>query len=120
MTEEFRKQFSEAVKLKESGQLESAKKILLDLAEKDPTSTRTLAVLGDVCWDMGVLNEAANVFKRAIELAPTLEAVSLGLFHSLWKLGRREEALDEIKRFQAISDSEDYREIIKEINEKFD
>jgi hypothetical protein len=45
--------------------------------------------------------------------------VSKGLFHSLWKLGKQVEALEEVKRFQTISDSEDYREIVKEINEKW-
>jgi len=47
-----------------------------------------------------------------------LEAVSLGLFHTLWELEKRAEALEEIKRFQAVADSEDYRQIIREINEK--
>lgn len=119
MKEELKLQFSEAVKLRDAGQLDPAKRILRDLAEKDPRSTKILATLGHVCWDMRALDEAVTVFKRAVELSPTLEAVSLGLFHSLWNLERREEALEEIKRFQSISDSEDYREIVKEINEKW-
>ena len=119
MKEGLKQRFSEAVKFKDAGQFDSAKRLLLDLANEDPESTATFAVLGDVCMDMGVLDEAVTAFKRAVELAPTLEAVSLGLFHSLWKLGRRVEALEEAKRFQSISDSEDYREIIKEINEKW-
>jgi hypothetical protein len=45
MKEELKKQFSEAVKLKEGGQFEPAKKVLLDLAEKDPKSTAIFAVL---------------------------------------------------------------------------
>lgn len=118
MKKEFEKQFSEAVKLKKTGQFECAKKILLDLQEKDPQSTAILAVLGDICWDMQLLEEAVSTFRRAIELSPTLEAVSLGLFHCLWELGKHEEALEEVKRFQSLSDSEDYREIVKEINEK--
>ena len=119
MNEELKKQFSEAVKLKEEGQLESAKKMFVDLAEKEPKSTAIFAVLGHVCYDMGALEEAVKVFKRAVELSPALEGVSLGLFHSLWKLGRQVEALEEAKRFQSNSDSEDYREIIREINEKW-
>jgi predicted Zn-dependent protease len=119
MKEEVTKQFSEAGKFKQAGQFESAKKMLLDLQEKDPQSTAVLAVLGDVYWDMGLLEDAVGVFKRAIQLSPTLEAVSLGLFHCLWKLGRRVEALEEVKRFQCISNSEDYTEIVKEINEKW-
>jgi hypothetical protein len=33
-------------------------------------------------------------------------------------LEKRVEAIEEIKRFQTIADSKDYREIIREINEK--
>lgn len=87
--------------------------------EKDSKSTAILAVLGDVCWDLGELENAVSIFKSAVELSPALEAVSLGLFHCLWKLEKRMEALEEIKRFQSISDSEDYRRIVKEINEKW-
>jgi predicted Zn-dependent protease len=120
MNEQIKKQFSEAVKFKEAGQLKAAKELLIDLAQQDPKSTAILAVLGDVYWDLEELEEAISTFRRAIEIAPTLEAVSLGLFHCLWKLERREEAMEEIKRFQTISDSEDYRQIVKEINEKFE
>ena len=120
MNEELKTQFSEATKLQDAGQLESAKNLLLELAEKDPQSTRILAALGLVCYDLGLWKEAVDVFKRAIELSPALEGVSKGLFHSLWKLERHVEALEEIKRFQTISDSEDYREIVKEINEKWE
>lgn len=118
MKEKYKKQFSEAVKFREAGQFECAKKILLDLQEKDPKSTAILAILGDVYRDMRLLEEAVSAFKRATQLSPTLEAVSLGLFFCLWQLGKREEALEEVKRFQSLSDSEDYREIVKEINEK--
>ena len=109
---------SRAVRLKESGQLEAAKNILIRLAEEKPESTAILAVLGDVYWDQGQLDDAVQTFRRAIVLSPTLEAVSLGLFHCLWKLGRRDEAIEEIKRFQMISDSQDYRDIIEEINKE--
>jgi len=118
MKDHVKNRFSKAVKLIEEKDFGSARQLLLQLAEEDPNSTAILAVLGDVCWEMQLLDEAVFVFKRAIELSPKLEAVSLGLFHSLWKLEKREEALEETKRFMAISDSADYREIIREINEK--
>jgi hypothetical protein len=71
---------------------------------------------GMFTWYMRLLEEAVSIFKYAIELSPKLEAVSLGLFHCLWQLGKREKAMAEMIRYQSISDSEDYREIIKEIN----
>jgi tetratricopeptide (TPR) repeat protein len=119
MKTELEGQFAEAIRLQDGGQLEAAKRHFLDLAAKDPQSTRILTGLGAVCYDLQLWDEAVDVFKRATALSPALEGVSKGLFHSLWKLGRKVEALEEIKRFQAISDSEDYREIVKEINEKW-
>jgi tetratricopeptide (TPR) repeat protein len=116
---ELEEQFAEAIKFQDAGQLESAKKILLALTETDPQSIRILAALGLVCWELGYLEEAVRVFTRAIELAPTSEGMSKGLFHCLWNLERKVEALEEIKRFQTISDSEDYRAIVNEINEKW-
>src|SRR5437667_11989925 len=120
MREQVKQAFSEAVKLKEKGDLNSAKQSLMELAKEEPESTAIWAVLGDVCWDMRLLDEAATIFKRAIALSPKLEAVSLGLFHCLWESGKREEALDEANRFMSIADSGAYREIVNEINEKLE
>lgn len=119
MKEELENQLSKALKFQDAGQLESAKNLLLELTEKDPQSIRILTALGSVYYDTRNWDEAVSVFKRTVELSPALEGVSKGLFHSLWKLGRHVEALEEVKRFQSISDSEDYREIVKEINEKW-
>jgi predicted Zn-dependent protease len=118
MKKEIKKRFSEAVKLKNRRQFEAARTVLLELSGQDTKSKVILATLGDVHWEMGALEEAACVFKRAIELDPKWEPVSLGLFHVLWQLGRRVEAMKEAVRFQSISDSADYRAIVKEINEK--
>src|SRR5205814_1731176 len=119
MKNELKEHFSKAVKLHESGELLSARTSLTELADKDPESATISATLGHVCWDMQLLEEAVVAFSRAVKLSPKFEGASLGLFNSLWRLGRREEALKELERFQAIADSEDYREIIKEINEKW-
>lgn len=120
MREELRARFSEAVTLKEQGELGPARKILLELTEMDSKSPAIFAVLGDVCWDMKDHEAAVIFFKHATELSPTLEAVSLGLFHCLWKLDRRNEATEEVMRFQSVSDSKDYGEIVREINQRID
>ena len=119
MKQELEAQMSEANKLFDAGDFKSARRLYFDLADKDPQSIKILSGLGLTSMKMGLLEEAVGVFNRAVKLAPALEGVSKGLFHSLWDLGRRVEALEEIKRFQAISDSEDYREIVREINEKW-
>jgi predicted Zn-dependent protease len=119
LKEELKVRFAEAVKVRDRDDLNSARQLFLKLAEEDTQSTAIYAVLGDICWDMGLLDEAVLAFGHAVKLSPKLEAVSLGLFHTLWKLEKRVEALEEIKRFQSIADSEDYREIVHEINEKW-
>jgi len=45
---------------------------------------------------------------------------SLGLFHTLWSLGRFQEAYEEAKRFLAIRDSEEYRQMIEEMRSTFE
>jgi tetratricopeptide (TPR) repeat protein len=119
MKAELIKQFSEATKLQDAGQLEAAKNLLLELAGKDTPSMRILAALGLVSYELGLWDDAASVFESGTQMSPDLESVSKGLFHSLWKQGKLVEALEEVKRFQSISDSEDYQEIIREINEKW-
>ena len=119
MKEGLEKRFADAIKLQKDNQLELARNLLLELAQQDPRSVRILAALGSVYYDLGAWDEAASVFRRGIAIAPTLEGISKGLFHSLWKLERRVEALEEVKRFQAVSNSDDYLRIIEEINEKW-
>ena len=120
MKQDLKDSFSEARNLRHSGNLHAAKKTLLELSKQDATSPAIFSVLGDVCWEMELREEAANAFRQATRLSPKLEAASLGLFHCLWELGRREEALEEAKRFQSVSDSENYRKIVQEINERFE
>ena len=62
------------------------------------------------------VEKAVAAFRRATELKPESETASLGLFHCLWEMGRKEEALDEIGRYLKIADCEDYRNILAEIN----
>lgn len=118
MKKELLPKFSLAAKAFDNGKLNSARKMFVELSKKDPESPAIFAVLGDVCWEMQRLNEAVRAFKRAVKLAPKLEAASLGLFLCLLKLGKRAAAQKEMKRFMSISDSRSYREIVSEINAK--
>jgi predicted Zn-dependent protease len=116
---ESRTSFDEAVKLHEAGQLDRAREELLRLSGEDSGSAAIYATLGHVCWDMRRFGEAVTVFKHAVRLSPKFEGASLGLFHCLWEIGKHDEAMDELKRFQLVSDSKEYRQIVEQINEKW-
>ena len=65
MQPDVRKRFDEAVRLKEAGKFEVAEAILVELSKKDPKSTAILAILGDLYWDMQLLEDAVDAFRRA-------------------------------------------------------
>jgi cytochrome c-type biogenesis protein CcmH/NrfG len=79
MKDELRNSFSQAVRLRDSGDFESAAKMLLRLSEQDPSSPAMFSVLGHVCWQMELREEAINAFRCAVRLSPKLEAASLAL-----------------------------------------
>lgn len=64
--------------------------------------------------------DAILSFQEAVRLAPKSELASLGLFHSLWKTGREDDAFEEMKRYQSLNDwsCQDYLDIVAEINHK--
>ena len=71
-------------------------------------------MLGHVQWKLVGLANAIESFKTAVQLAPTLELASLGLFHALWEAGRRDDAFEEMKRFVRLAGpSTEYGEILK-------
>ena len=58
------------------------------------------------------MDDAIALFLRARDIAPKSETVSKGLFHCYWENGEHHEAIQEAYRYLAISDSEDYRQIL--------
>ncbi len=115
MNDGTRSIFDEAVLLKDQQRLPEARALLLEIHLLEPTSPAVLAILADVYWDEGDLENAVKYFRKATELVPYSETVSLGLFHCLWEQEHYDEAFEEIKRFTRSSDSPNYREIVEEI-----
>ena len=110
--------FQEAVKLRDQGKFDEALVVLERLFSKDPRNLAVLFVMEDLNWDLGRLDKAADFFRLAIDVSHNSETASLGLFHCLWKMGEKVEALDEMERFMSISYSKDYEEILNEITER--
>ena len=109
--------FAEANKLKNEDRYFEALELLKQLLPKYPDNFTLLTVAGHVNWELGNLEIAVELFQSAIKGNPDNEAVSLGLFHCLWELDRRDEALKEIRRFMTISYSQDYVDIIAELHQ---
>jgi predicted Zn-dependent protease len=94
-------------------------KILRDLVAEIPGSAMLNATFANTLKAVNDIEPAIEHFQAAVKLAPTSELYSLGLFHIFWSQGRQDDAFNEMKRFMAVSDSEDYREIVTEINSKW-
>ena len=73
---------------------------------------------GYLAWVLslsGRHREAIEQGKVAVQLAPRSERISLLFFRVLWSADERSQALDEMRRFVALEDSEEYAQIILEL-----
>jgi tetratricopeptide (TPR) repeat protein len=109
----------EAIDLKNQQDYAGAVRVLSALVRQYPKCAPAHGLLGSLyLLKLQQVKKAIACFKKTIKLAPKSEMASLGLFHSLWKVRKQTEALEEMKRFQTISHSKDYDEILAEIKEK--
>src|SRR5258707_13560937 len=117
-TDHEKKQFALAQERSKLNDLPGTIEILRNLVAENPESAMFNATLANSLKAEGDIDTAIEHFQKAVKLAPKSELYSLGLFHSLWRQEKREEAFDEMKRFMSISDSADYRAIIAAMNAK--
>jgi len=96
-----------------------AQAVLERLVHEGFDSPELLWFLGAIYRVQKLLPQAIEAFKAAVEAAPYSERASLGLFHSYWASNMEDPAFEEMKRFLAHSECEDYREIIREILERY-
>lgn len=119
LSAEDRLKFARAKVLSRRGETEETREIMRELAANNTRHAVIRAVFANTLVDCGDYAEAESEFYAAVQLRPTSELISLGLFHCLWDQGKTDQALKEIKRFLEISDSEDYRKIVEEIYQKY-
>ncbi len=112
--------FAEAVQAKDSGNLHEALRLFSDILQRNNEDAGLHYVVGLVHWNLGQLEQAIVHFQAATEIDPNNESMSLGLFHCLWELGQKVEALEEAKRFVAVAHSDTYRQIVDEITSKLE
>jgi tetratricopeptide (TPR) repeat protein len=83
-----------------------------------PSDTKLLAhshmQLGNIYDTLRKRAQREAHFRAAVEIAPTLQLASLGLFHTLYEQGRIEDALEEMLRLLRHRYSDMYAELLCE------
>jgi len=114
MTETTEQALKRARDLTESGRHDDARLCLLELLKDEPKNETALIMLGGAYFAMAKYSEAEMVFERLIMMEPGKGQYSIALFNTLWKSGRFDEALEEIKRFMDHADKQTEQETIKQ------
>ena len=112
MSSDTEKNLEKARSLAEAGKNDEARFFLLELLKDDPNNQVALLMLGGSYFNGGKYPEAEMVFERLVLMSPGEGKFSIALFNTLWKSDRTEEALEEIRRFLSIADSDKERETI--------
>ena len=108
---------NEAKRISARGDLEGAAKELSGLVEDYPDDMAVRFSYAAVLFQMKRFAEVVPHFARVLEDQPLNEWASLGLFYSLWKIERRDDAAKEVRRFRgAGGDSMEYRRLAKDIS----
>lgn len=106
MSSEREDKLKRARALAEAGNNDEARYCLLEILKQNANDQAALMMLGGSYFLDNKYPEAEMVFERLILMAPGAGSVSIALFNTLWKSGRREEALEEIKRFLTVADKD--------------
>ncbi len=100
--------------LLESGKSDEARMLLLELLKQTPDNQAALLMLGGSYFSSEKFSEAEMVFERLVLMESGKGEFSIALFNTLWKQGRQEEALEEIKRFLLVADKVKEQETIEQ------
>jgi tetratricopeptide (TPR) repeat protein len=110
-------EFNRALQLRDKGDLIGAASIFERLDKENPNQSVILGMWASIYFHLEDWKKALPLYQRTTQLKPKSELASFGLFHSLWNLGKQDEAFSEMRRFLSISDSEEYRQLIKDMGE---
>jgi tetratricopeptide (TPR) repeat protein len=110
--------FRETLDLRSQGEHSGAVELLSKVVAADKHHLDALFLLGSSLFSLDRFLEAIEAFRSVLGERPQNEPASLGLFHSFWSLGEYREAYNEMRRFLAIADSEEYERLLAGINEE--
>ena len=108
---------SQVVELEADDQTALATERMVALVAEFPKEALAHGYLAWVLSRGGRYREAIEHGKVAVQLAPRSERVSLLFFRVLWGADQREQALDEMRRFVMLEDSEEYAQIILQLEQ---
>lgn len=115
---EYEKQIDEALNLRDAGQLQESLCVISKIVGQIPREdVKTLRIVGVIFLDGKDFQNAFQCFQKALEIDPTSASASIGLFHTLWNMGRYSDGLAELRRFLSVSQSEEHFKLIEEMSE---
>jgi hypothetical protein len=103
----------QAVEFDEKGDTAFATQVLTAVVEEFPGLGIGHSYLGWVLSRGGRHREAIEQGRVGVQVAPKLERASLLLFRVLWSAGERDLAFEEMKRFLAVGQSEEYARMLE-------
>jgi hypothetical protein len=106
---------SQVVELVADNRVPLATERLVALVAEFPREGLAHAYLAWVLSTSGRHRDAIEHGRVAVQLSPRSERVSLLFFRVRWSADERPQALDEMRRFVALEDSEEYAQIILEM-----
>jgi predicted Zn-dependent protease len=103
---------SQVVELEADDQTALATEKMVSLVAEFPKEALAHGYLAWVLSRGGRYRDAIEHGKVAVQLSPRSERVSLLFFRVLWVADERQQALDEMRRFVMLEDSEEYAQIV--------
>jgi tetratricopeptide (TPR) repeat protein len=112
--------FELAIELRDKGELRDSINVFSKILADYPIDEKThgiYSVLGGVHADLGESDNALINYRKATELNPRSELASLGLYVTLVKLDRDEEAIHELTRYLKSYPANLYKDTLGELLE---
>jgi predicted Zn-dependent protease len=103
---------SDVVELVADDRIAQATEKMVALVAEFTREALAHAYLAWVLSRAGRYRDAIEHGKVAVQLSPRSERVSLLFFRVLWSADERQQALDEMRRFVTLEDSEEYAQIV--------
>ena len=116
----YTKQINKALKLRDAGKTQESLAILSSIIDIIPTNDlEALVIVGSLLREANDLLNALYCFQKAVEIYPISPRASLGLFHTLWRMGKYDDGFAELERFLSLSESEEHFRLIEEMRDSY-